>query len=94
MDSALFDFWFTNFLLPEIGHRKKIIIENSAFLKSQQAKSIINDAGCCLIFLPPYSLDFSPIEVFLGNVKRVIHNTVDKFKNFHAAIDHAFQKNF
>lgn len=90
MDSVLFNFWLANFLLPEIGQGKTIILDNAAFHKSQQTKSIINDAGCNLIFLPPYSPDFNPIEKFWANLKRIIRGTIRKFKSLEEAIDHAF----
>lgn len=91
MDSVLFNFWLANFLLPEIGHGKTIIMDNATFHKSQQTESIINDAGCNLIYLPPYSPDFNPIEKFWANLKRTIRGTINKFKTLEDAIDHAFQ---
>lgn len=67
MDNILFNFWLANFLLPEIGPGKTIILDNAAFHKSQKTECIINNAGCKLIFLPPYSPDFNPIEKFWAN---------------------------
>lgn len=91
MDSVLFNFWLANFLLPEIGHGKTIIMDNAAFHKSQQTESIINDAGCSLVFLPTYSPDLNPIEIFWANLKRTIRGTINKFKTLQEAIDRAFQ---
>ena len=41
-------------------------MDNAAFHKSQETEVIINDAGCQIIFLPPYSPGFNPIEKILG----------------------------
>lgn len=91
MDSTLFNFWLSNFLLPEVGKGKTIIMDNAAFHKSQETQTIINDAGCQLIFLPPYSPDFNPIEKFWANLKRHIRNTLSQFDSLQNAIDCAFQ---
>jgi transposase len=91
MDNILFNFWLANFLLPEIGRGKTIILDNAAFHKSQQTESIINDAGCNLIFLPAYSPDFNPIEKFWANLKKTIKCNINKFQTLQGAIDHAFQ---
>ena len=92
MDSALFNFWLSNFLLPEIGKGKTVIIDNAAFQKSQETETIIKDAGCELIFLPPYSPDFNPIEKFSANLKKFIRNTIRQFDKLQDAIDNAFQR--
>ena len=91
-DSALFNFWLSNFLLPEIGKGKTVIIDNAAFHKSQETETIIKDAGCELIFLPPYSPDFNPIAKFWANLKKFIRNTIRQFDKLQDAIDNAFQR--
>ncbi len=52
-------------------------MDNPALHKYQETETIINDAGYELIFLPPYSLDFNPIEKFWANLKRFIRNTIN-----------------
>jgi putative transposase len=37
---------------------------------------MIEDAGCELIFLPPYSPDLNPIEHFWANFKRYLRNVI------------------
>jgi transposase len=63
-DTNLFNFWLANFLLPTLGPGYPIIMDNATFHKSEQAKELIKNAGCSLLFLPPYSPDFNPIEQF------------------------------
>ena len=91
MDSVLFNFWLSNFLLLEIGKGKTIIMDNAAFHKSAETASIITSAGCDLIFLPPYSPVLNPIEKCWANLKRKIKNEIDNFDSLAKAIDHAFQ---
>lgn len=92
MDNVLFNFWLANFLLPTIGSGKIIIMDNAAFHKSQKTEVIIENAGCKLIFLPPYSPDFNPIEKCWANLKKIIRKTLSEFKTLQDAIDHAFQE--
>ena len=54
-DSNLFNFWLVNFLLPALGPGYTIVMDNAAFHKSELTKILIEDAGCQLLFLPPYS---------------------------------------
>ena len=91
MDSVLFNFWLSNFLLPEVGKGKTIVMDNAAFHKSSDTASIISSAGCDLIFLPPYSPDLNPIEKCWANLKKKIKNEIAYFNSLAQAIDHAFQ---
>ena len=92
MDSALFNFWLSNFLLPEIGKGKTVIMDNAAFHKSQETETIIKDAGCELIFLPPYPPYFNQYEYISTNLKKFIRNTIRQFDKLQDAIDNAFQR--
>jgi isfu1 transposase len=69
MDNVLFNFWLSNFLLPQIGSDHIVIMDNAAFHKSQGRQEPINQAGCEWIFLHPYSPDLNPIEKFWANLK-------------------------
>ncbi|AMQ28681.1 TPA: IS630 family transposase [Legionella pneumophila subsp. pneumophila] len=91
MDRVLFNFWLSNFFLPEIGSGKTIVMDNAAFHKSPETASIITEAGCNLIFLPPYSPDLNPIEKCWANLKKKIKNEITNFDSLAQAIDHAFQ---
>ncbi len=55
MDRTLFNFWLGNFLLPQIGSELVLIMDNAAFHKSQNTLELVDEAGCQLVFLPPYS---------------------------------------
>lgn len=94
MDNVLFNFWLSNFLLPQIGSGHIVIMDNAAFHKSQGTQELINQAGCELIFLPPYSPDLNPIEKFWANLKRKIKNDMTKFDSLALAIDEAFKGSF
>ena len=48
---------------------KIIIMDNAKFHKSEKTKNLIEKAGCSILFLPPYSPDFNPIEHFWSCIK-------------------------
>ena len=91
MDSCFFNFWLLNFLIPNISKGDVIVMDNAAFHKSEETRKIIANAGCQLLFLPPYSPDLNPIEKFWANIKTYIKSNISKFKRLDNAIDSAFK---
>lgn len=90
-DSNLFHFWLVHFLLPALGPGHTIIMDNAAFHKSEMTKILIEDAECQLLFLPPYSPDFNPIETFWANFKAQIRKIINDFSTLAEAVDDAFR---
>ncbi|MCH9715941.1 MAG: IS630 family transposase [Gammaproteobacteria bacterium] len=90
-DTILFNFWLENFLLPELGPGYTIIMDNAAFHKSEETKRLIGNAHCHLLFLPPYSPDFNPIEKFWANLKNKIKKIIANFNSLAEAVDYAFR---
>ena len=66
-------------------------MDNAAFHKSEITKLMIEDAGCQLLFLPPYSPDLNPIEKFWANLKAKIKKIIGGFSTLAEAIDEAFR---
>jgi transposase len=82
-DAKRFNGWLKKHLLPCLKKGQVIIMDNAAFHKSQEIKNLIEEAGCKLLFQPPYSPDLNPIEQQWAVLKR-------KFKTFDEAVDYAF----
>ena len=47
-----------------------MLSDNASFHKSQQTEALIAACGASLLFLPPYSPEFNPIERDFANIKR------------------------
>jgi putative transposase len=45
-------------------------MDNVPFHKSVKTKELIEQKGATLLFLPPYSPDFNPIEHDFANIKK------------------------
>jgi len=61
-DATLFNYWLDNHLLKELAENSTIIMDNATFHKTALTRQLIEEAGHTLLFLPPYSPDFNPIE--------------------------------
>jgi len=91
MDSALFEMWFKQCLLPELPEKSVIIMDNAAFHRKNKLYMVAQDAGHELIFLPPYSPELNPIEQVWSWIKRRLKKTLLYFQNFDNAILDCFQ---
>ena len=81
-DTEIFNQGIEEFLIPELKPNQVVIMDNAAFHKSQKTKELIESENCKLLYLPPYSPDFNPIEQKWGHVKNSVKKLRDKFENF------------
>lgn len=89
--SELFESWIENFLLPELIPGQTVIMDNATFHKSLKTKNLIEQAGCHLLFLPPYSPDLNPIEKFWAWLKKYLREIIHSFKNLQQALIFIFK---
>lgn len=86
-NTELFNIWVERFLIKELKRGQVVIMDNATFHKSQRTKDLIESVGCKIIFLPPYSPDFNPIEQFGANMKRWIKYKIKNFDSlFHSIV--------
>ena len=71
-DSSIFEA-FVERLLPLCGRwpepRSVLVMDNASIHHSERVKQMCSDAGVIVIYLPPYSPDFNPIEEFFAELK-------------------------
>ena len=70
-NAALFHDWLEQMLLPELVCGSVIVLDNAAFHTARRTRQLVEQAGCELLFLPPYSPDLNPIEKLWGNLKKL-----------------------
>lgn len=90
-DSILFEFWFENCLLKEVGAGSTIILDNASFHKKSVLASLAKSCNCEVLFLPPYSPDLNPIEKKWAWLKRKLREVLHVFGSFDEAIWNVFQ---
>ena len=69
MDRAAFDVFVARVLVPSLRPGQVVVWDNLSVHKSALAQRLIEAAGCRVVFLPPYSPDFAPIEQAFGKLK-------------------------
>ena len=79
--TLIFNQWLEEFLCPILQNNHVVVMDNAAFHKSNKTKELIEQAGATLVFLPPYSPDFNPIEQDFASIKKTRefheHETID-----------------
>jgi len=61
-NTEVVDVYFEKVLLPELPPGSVIVLDNARFHQSPTTQKLVAQAGCQLLFLPPYSPDLNPIE--------------------------------
>ena len=94
-NKQIFIEWLKNVLLPNLDIGMSIIMDNVAFHKSKEIVELVEEKLMNIIFLPPYSPDFNPIEHFWAQRKAKV-KTIKLFnsnKPLEEIIDIAFSTN-
>jgi transposase len=58
----VFETWLESCLLPLLEAGQVVVMDNATFHKGGRIEQLIQDAGCQLLYLPPYSPDLNKIE--------------------------------
>ena len=67
-----FTAYVTQVLVPELSPGDIVIMDNLSSHKGQAIRDVIEAAGADLLFLPPYSPDFNPIENLFAKIKALL----------------------
>ena len=59
-------------LAPALRPGQVVVLDNLSVHKDRRVRAAVEAAGCRLVFLPPYSPDFSPIELAWSKVKAAL----------------------
>ena len=73
-DGAAFEAYVKHFLLPTFKEGQMIIMDNLQVHKSTKVCKLVESAGASVLFLPPYSPDFSPIEEAFSKIKAILRS--------------------
>jgi transposase len=72
VDTLTFDAFIAQKLVPQLWPGAVVIMDNGSIHKSVELEALIAAAGARLIYLPPYSPDFSPIENCWSKIKSIL----------------------
>ena len=74
MDGEMFLAWVQQGLVPALRPQDIVILDNLATHKVAGVREAIERVGAKLLYLPPYSPDFNPIEKLWSKVKQIVRS--------------------
>jgi hypothetical protein len=86
-NADFFENWFEWQLLAEVPEYSLIIMDNAAFHRKKQLTEIAAKYNILVVFLPPYSPEFNPIEHSWANFKRWLCDNLNCFPCIEMAAD-------
>jgi len=74
MDGEMFLAWIIQGLAPALQKGDVVIMDNLATHKVQGVREAIEAVGARLLYLPPYSPDYNPIENMWSKIKQLLRS--------------------
>lgn len=78
MNGDLFLAYVRQILVPTLHRSDIVVMDNLSSHKKPGAKEAIEQAGATLAWLPPYSPDFSPIELAFSKLKTLLRKAGER----------------
>jgi transposase len=72
MDTETFEWYIKEQLAPTLRPGQVVVLDNLSAHKAASIREAIEARGCTLLFLPPYSPDFTPIEQAFSKLKAIL----------------------
>ena len=72
VDAVTFEGFIRIKLVPKLWKNACVIMDNAKINLGEMVRKMIEEAGAQLVYLPPYSPEFSPIENFWSKVKSTL----------------------
>ena len=73
-----FETYVEKVLVPDLRSGDIVIMDNLSSHKGPQVREMIETAGARLLFLPPYSPDFNPIELAFAKLKAMLRKAAQR----------------
>ncbi|WP_221643529.1 MULTISPECIES: IS630 family transposase [unclassified Nostoc] len=84
---TVFETWLETCLIPVLRPGEWVIIDNATFHHGGRIASLIEAAGCQVVYLPPYSPDLNRIEKCWAWLKSRVRKLLPKSDNLRDAIE-------
>jgi transposase len=72
MDTESFAWYIREQLAPTLRPGQVVVLDNLSVHKAERIRQAIEARHCMLLFLPPYSPDFTPIEQAFSKLKAIL----------------------
>src|SRR5260370_38267653 len=74
MNGEMFLAWVKQGLVPTLRASDLVILDNLANHKIRGVREALQARGARLLYLPPYSPDFNPIEPMWSKIKQILRS--------------------
>lgn len=71
-NGAVFEVYLREMLIPALNRGDVVVMDNLSVHKSEKVREMIEGAAAEVLYLPPYSPDFNPIEEAFSKVKNLL----------------------
>ena len=71
-DTEMFVAFVEQFLVPKLRAGQVVVLDNLSAHKSPRVEALIASAGAQVLYLPPYSPDYNPIEMAISKMKALL----------------------
>ena len=72
MTTEMFEWYIREELAPQLRPGQVVVLDNLSAHKAASIRQALAAHGCDLLFLPPYSPDFTPIEQAFSKLKAIL----------------------
>lgn len=84
-NAMTYETYIEKVLIPTLRSGMVLVIDNASFHKSKTIIKLVESVGCRVLFLPPYSPEFNPIEHVWAHVKNAIRKAAETNNDFYEA---------
>jgi transposase len=74
MDGEAFEAYIRRWLAPSLVAGQVVMMDNLSVHKRDKIRELIEERGCRMLFLPPYSPDYNPIEHAFSKLKGLLRS--------------------
>jgi transposase len=78
--TRVFETYVKRLLAPALRRGQVVVMDNLGAHRPKRIRELIERRGCELIYLPPYSPDFNPIEEALSKIKHLLRKIAARTK--------------
>ena len=68
----VFEVYLEHFLVPALRPGQVVVMDNLSAHKGDRVRDLIEERGCEVVYLPPYSPDLNPIEQAFAKLKTLL----------------------
>jgi transposase len=73
-NGIVFETYLEEVLCPTLEKGQVVVMDNLSAHKGERVRELIEGKGCELVYLPPYSPDFNPIEQAFSKLKSYLRD--------------------